>query len=103
MFSDLSDRAIAELCGVGADLVGKTRKQVSLNDTSETTPTSTKTRKGKDGKNYPAPKQNPSPAPQGQDKENPDKEPISPEEPEEEKLLRGKSRSIASPRARAGG
>ena len=59
MFADLSDRAIAELCGVGAPFVGKIRgqvvivttSQVSNLDTSEQTPTTKpKTRKGKDGK-----------------------------------------------------
>lgn len=33
-FGKLSDRAIAELCGVGADLVGDARRQVSESDTS---------------------------------------------------------------------
>jgi hypothetical protein len=44
-----SDRWIAEKCGVGNDLVGAVRKQVSESDTS-------RTRTGRDGKEYPLPK-----------------------------------------------
>lgn len=45
-FPKLSSRAIAEMCGVGPDLVIAVRPQVSENDTSKRT--------GSDGKQYPA-------------------------------------------------
>jgi len=54
--SDLSDRALAELCGVGHPFVAKVRAtQVELDSTSTPAPEAPKTRKGKDGKEYPAP------------------------------------------------
>jgi uncharacterized ParB-like nuclease family protein len=46
-FSDMSDRAVAELCGVSNAFVGTLRAEVLTVNTS-------KTRKGKDGKKYPA-------------------------------------------------
>jgi len=48
-FGDMSDRGIAELCGVSNEFVGKVRPQVSFVDTSAK-PTH---RTGKDGKSYP--------------------------------------------------
>lgn len=52
-FPELSDRAIAELCGVGHPLVAEMRP-VQLEESSTSTAPTTRT--GRDGKNYPAPK-----------------------------------------------
>jgi hypothetical protein len=61
-FPDLSDRALAELCGVGAPFVGKVRASTCNPITPKTpTPETPKTRKGKDGKEYPAPEPRPEP------------------------------------------
>jgi len=56
---DRSDRAIAEHVGVGADLVGSVRRQVSLNDNSNVRKP-IDSRVGRDGKKYHPP---PPPAP----------------------------------------
>jgi hypothetical protein len=52
-FPKLSSRSIAELCGVGVDMVLARRPQVSENDTSQTVT-------GSDGKEYPAARKPPS-------------------------------------------
>jgi hypothetical protein len=74
-FPDLSDRALAELCGIHQTTVGNVRKQVSKIDTSTFTPETPKTRKGKDGKEYPAPEPKPEPTPEPMPE-------FQPEEPE---------------------
>jgi hypothetical protein len=51
-----SDRRIAEVCGVGNAMVGDTRRRCLNQTPPTTTPKKPKTRKGKDGKEYPAPK-----------------------------------------------
>ena len=48
-FAGLSDRALADLCGVGNALVSELRKQVCDSNTSSS-------RKGRDGKSYPSAK-----------------------------------------------
>lgn len=50
-FPSLSSRAVAELCGVGVDMVLARRPKVSENDTSTVT--------GADGKQYPARRERP--------------------------------------------
>lgn len=83
--SNLSDRAIAEHVGVGADIVGSVRRQVSVTDTS-TSKTPAKEgfsekahipppRVGLDGKTYPARRIPPPPAP-GSARRPPPPEPI---------------------------
>lgn len=69
--AELSDRQIAEHVGVSNTFVGKIRSQVSTDDTS--------TRKGKDGKSYPA-KKPPKKKPESQPEAKEDAE----DEPEEE-------------------
>src|SRR5438477_10918708 len=49
-FKTLTDRAIAEMCGVGRDLVGEARAQVSESDTCR--PDESQSRTGLDGKKY---------------------------------------------------
>jgi uncharacterized ParB-like nuclease family protein len=69
-FADWSDRRIAEVCGVSDKTVSKVRldtcgnsapepEMLPTGNTAETAPEST--RKGKDGKSYPAPKPAPIP------------------------------------------
>jgi len=75
-WADLSDRQIANLCGVGYTLVASVRKtQVPFSGTSS------ETRTGADGKSYPVkpkPRQNQSePTPQ------PPSEPMKPPEPQD--------------------
>ena len=62
-FGGLSSRAIAELCGVSADMVIANRPQVSDSDNSKRT--------GTDGKRYPATRR-----------------PTTPEEEEAERIMR---------------
>ena len=79
MFSELSDRAIAELCGVSHKTVSASREQLGNFPSSNNEP---QTRTGLDGKKRKVErieKQVPTPAQY--------KEPISPEEPEEEKPI----------------
>jgi hypothetical protein len=59
-WSKFSDRKIAEMCGVGADLVGDVRRQLSESDNSNGSPKRT----GRDGKSYPAAKITPARKPQ---------------------------------------
>lgn len=59
---ELSDRAIAEHVGVSNDMVSRYRREVSSDDTSTAPETPREeTRKGRDGKSYPAPKPQPAP------------------------------------------
>ena len=74
-FADLSDRAIADLCGVHHAFVAKNRPQVDTVSTSETQEPQTRT--GKDGKEYPAPKQE-EPEPEQDEESNDDSEPKKP-------------------------
>jgi len=86
-----SDRALAELCGVGNKFVGTVRSQVCLEHTSTPAPEKPKTRKGKDGKEYPAPQ----PKPEAEDSivefpqetTEPISEPETGEEPEQEETI----------------
>jgi hypothetical protein len=63
-FPDLSDRALAEMCGVSNKTVAAAREQAGNFPTSTPTPEAPKTRKGKDGKEYPAPEPKPEPIPE---------------------------------------
>ena len=49
-----SDRKVAEQAGVGVDMVGSIRRQLSENDNSPAATQANKPRTGKDGKTYPA-------------------------------------------------
>lgn len=57
LHAEWSDRAIADHCSVGADLVGSVRAQLSENDSSKSPPK----RVGKDGKTRSVPKSTPKP------------------------------------------
>jgi hypothetical protein len=85
-FPDLSDRALAELCGVSNHMVQRIREtQVGQNPTSPTpAPETPKTRKGKDGKEYPAPEPRPEPTPEPMTDPMPEFQPEEPEQPEKE-------------------
>jgi len=64
-FSDMSDRAIAEMCGVHHDMVRSARPKPQLADSASSTETPAPARKGLDGKTRkaPAPKAAPDLAP----------------------------------------
>jgi hypothetical protein len=86
-FGDLSDRALAEMCGVSNKTVAAAREQVGnfpTSDIFDPIPQPAQTRKGRDGKEYPAPAPNqpkPEPEPDEEPQEESAAEPISPEEP----------------------
>lgn len=66
-FADQSDRAIAEMCGVNHETVGAARREnKQLADSA-----SSKPRKGKDGKLYPARKTKPDRSREGEDEDPP--------------------------------
>lgn len=62
-FSDQSSRAIAELCGVGHQLVEDVRREIQVDESSTLHKKPEKTRVGKDGKRQPVEKSAPAPPP----------------------------------------